>query len=54
MRQRFELIQILRETLKHLEQQSHPDDSALLKLKSTMLQAIADLESLREDEEQCA
>jgi hypothetical protein len=54
MRQRFELVLILRETLKHLEQESNPNDSALLKLKSTMLQAIADLESLKEDEERCA
>jgi hypothetical protein len=56
MRHSFELILILRETLKRLEQESTPNDPAFLKLKSTMLQAIADLESSREREndEQCA
>lgn len=55
MRRRFELVLILRETLKRVEQESKSNDPAFLKLKSTMLQAIADLESLKEeDEEQCA
>jgi len=54
MRQRFQLVLILRETLKHLEQESSAGDPAFLKLKSTMLQAIADLEKSKEDEEQCA
>jgi len=54
MRPKFELVLILRETLKRLEQDSDPKDPAFLKLKSAMLQAIADLESLRENEERCA
>ena len=56
MRRKFELVLILRETLKRIELQSKPDDPAFLKLKSTMLHAIADLESLKdqEDEERCA
>ena len=54
MRRKFELVLILRETLKRIEQESNPNDSAFLKLKSAMLQAIADLEALKEDEERCA
>jgi len=56
MRRKFELVLILRETLKRIELESNPADPAFLKLKSTMLHAIADLESLKEkeDEERCA
>ena len=54
MQRKFELVLILRETLKRIEQESNPNDPAFLKLKSAMLQGIADLESLKEDEEQCA
>ena len=54
MRQRFELVLILRETLKHLEQDSNPNDPAFSKLKSTLLQAIADLESARDEQQRCA
>ena len=60
MHRKFELVLILRETLKRIEQESNPNDSAFLKLRSAMLQAIAELESLKdlesakEDEERCA
>lgn len=54
MRRNFELLLILRETLKHMEQESNPEDPAFLRLKSTMLQAIADLESSKGEEDQCA
>jgi hypothetical protein len=54
MHRKFELVLILRETLKRMEQESNPNDSAFLKLKSTMLQAIADLESSREEQDRCA
>jgi len=56
MRRNFELVLILRETLKRIELESDPNDSAFLKLRSAMLHAIADLESSkeREDEERCA
>ena len=54
MRPKFELVLILRETLKRLEQESDANDPAFIKLKSAMLQAIADLEVLKEDEAQCA
>ena len=54
MRPKFELILILRETLKRIEQESKADDPAFLKVKSTMLQAIAHLESLKEGEASAA
>ncbi len=54
MRRRFELILILRETLKRVEEESNPDDPTLLKLKSSLLQAIADFELLTDEEERCA
>jgi hypothetical protein len=41
----FELILILRETLRRLEQDSDPNDPTVEKLKRTLLLAIGDLEA---------
>jgi hypothetical protein len=54
MRPTFELVLILRESLKRMEETSDPHDPAFLKLKSSMLQAIADLESSKEEKQQRA
>lgn len=46
---RRELVEILRSTLRHLEETEdlQPDDPALLEIKSSILRAIAELEIMR-------